>query len=336
MRLLVLGGTQFLGRAVAARACALGHNVTCAARGVAGKPTPEACFVPVDRDQVDGLAPLNRGNFDAAIDVSRHPGQVRRAFEALAGRVGHWTFVSTTSVYADDVMQGQAATTAPLLPPTGLEVYHSDLDTYGAAKVACEEVFRGNAFICRPGLIVGPGDPTGRFTYWAARLARGGEILAPDRPDDPLQYIDVRDLAAWIIRAAEGRLIGRFDALGSSRTRLSFLEIGAAALGTACRYTWVSREFLERHRVRTGCGPRSLPYPMPDTIAEGTRNISASLTAGLVIQPLADTFRDTLSWLRTDGGPVAGLSAEEEASFLAAWDAERAVKPEVVVQSQVR
>lgn len=323
MRLLILGGTQFLGRAIAARACALGHDVTCAARGVAGRPLPEVRFLTVDRDQADGLALLNRQDFDAAVDVSRHPGQVRRAVEALAGRVGHWTFVSTTSVYADGVMPGQAATTAPLLHPTGLDVYHSDLDTYGAAKVACEEVFRGNAFICRPGLIVGPGDPTGRFSYWAARLARGGEILAPHRPDDPLQYIDVRDLAAWIIRAAEGGLVGRFDALGSRRTRLAFLEIGAAALGTACRYTWVGMEFLERHGVRTGCGPHSLPYPMPDTIAEGTRNISASLAAGLVVQPLADTFRDTLSWLRTDGGPVAGLTAEEEASVLAAWTAER-------------
>lgn len=321
MQILVLGGTQFLGRAIAARACALGHDVTCAARGVAGKPIPEAHFVPVDRDQADGLSPLSHDRFDAAIDVSRHPGQVRRTYEALGGRVGHWTFVSTTSVYADDVVPGQAATTAPLLPPTGPEVYFSNLATYGAAKVACEEVFRDNAFICRPGLIVGPGDPTGRFTYWAARLARGGEILAPDRPDDPLQYIDVRDLAAWIIRAAEERLVGRFDALGPRRT--TFLENGAAALGTACRYTWVSRKFLERHEIRTGCGPRSLTYPMPDTIAEGTRNISASLAAGLVIQPLAATFRDTLSWLQTVGGPMTGLTAEEEASVLAAWDAER-------------
>lgn len=290
---------------------------------MAGRALRGARFLTVDRDQVDGLTSLIGDNFDAAVDVSRHPGQVRRAHATLAGRIGHWTFVSTTSVYADPVTRGQTATTAPLLPPTNPEVDHSNEETYGAAKVACEAVFSSHAFICRPGLIVGPGDPTGRFSYWVARLARGGEILVQDRPDDPLQYIDVRDLAAWIVRAAEERLIGRFDALGPSRTRRSFLENGAAVLTTTCHYTWVDVAFLERHAVRTGSGPRSLPYPMPDTDAEGTRDVSASLAAGLVIQPFANTLRDTLSWLRTGGGPVVGLTAEEETAVLAAWHAER-------------
>jgi nucleoside-diphosphate-sugar epimerase len=323
MRLLILGGTQFLGQAVAARACALGHHVTCAARGLAGSAPSDAHFVTIDRDRTDGLASLAGTQFDAAVDVSRHPGQVRRAYAALAEQVGHWTFVSTTSVYADSVTRGQTATSGPLLPPTKSDVDHSGPQTYGAAKVACEEVFGRNAFICRPGLIVGPGDPTGRFTYWAVRLARGGEMLVPDRPDDPLQYIDVRDLAAWIVRAAEGGLTGRFAALSPSRTRLSFLEQGAAALGTVCRHTWVSMAFLEEHGVRTGSGPRSLPYPIPDTDAEGTRDITGSLAAGLMVKPLAETLHDTLSWLRASGGPVAGLTAKEETALLAAWHAER-------------
>ena len=327
MRLLILGGTQFLGRTIAARACAVGHDVTCAARGVTGTPPREARFVAVDRDRADGLASLVRDRFDAAVDVSRHPGQVRRARAALAGRVEHWTFVSTTSVYADTVTRGQTAATAPLLPPTKPDVDRCDEETYGAAKVACEADFGHDAFICRPGLIVGPGDPTGRFTYWARRLARGGEILVPDSPHDLLKYIDVRDLADWIVRAAESRLVGRFDALGPSRTRLSFLQNGTAALGSSCHYTWVAMDFLERHGIGTGSGPRSLPYPMPDTEAEGTRDVTASLTAGLVVRPLADTFRDTLSWLRTAGGPVAGLTDEDEVAVLAAWHAARDIRP---------
>ena len=323
MRLLILGGTQFLGRAVAVRACSVGHDVTFAARGGAGSVPSKARFVAVDRDQSDGLAVLAGDRFDAAVDVSRHPGQVRRAHAALAGRVDHWTFVSTTSVYADTATRGQNATTAPLLVPMSPEIEHSTLETYGAAKVASEAIFGRDAFICRPGLIVGPGDPTGRFTYWAARLARGGEMLVPDRPDHPLQYIDVRDLAAWIVRAAEKRLIGRFDALGPTQTRRAFLDDGAATLGTACCFTWVDAAFLERHGVRIGSGPRSLPYPMPDTIAEGTRDVAASVAAGLVIRPLSNTLRDTLSWLRTSGGHLGGLAASEETAILAAWHAER-------------
>lgn len=158
MRMLVLGGTQFLGRAVAARAVGRGHAVTCAARGRSGAAPPGARFVAIDRDRAHGLDALRGETFDAAVDVARDPGRVRRALAALVGRVGHWTFVSTTSVYADTATRGQTARTASLLAP-------SDDGPYGAAKVACERAFGSGALICRAGLIVGPGDPTGRFSY---------------------------------------------------------------------------------------------------------------------------------------------------------------------------
>src|SRR6476646_7856818 len=136
MRLLILGGTQFLGRAIAAHACAIGHDVTCAVRGVTGAVADGARFIRVDRDETDGLAPLAGERFDAVVDVSRHPGQVRRAVAALKPRAAHWTFVSTVSVYADNRTPGQRADTAPLRAPTGPEIDHSTEEIYGAAKVA--------------------------------------------------------------------------------------------------------------------------------------------------------------------------------------------------------
>src|SRR5229473_1774445 len=134
MRLLILGGTQFLGRAIAAHACALGHDVTCAARGVTGTVPRGARHIRVDRDEPDGLAPLAGAAFDAVVDVSRHPGQVRRAVAALKDRVAHWTFVSTVSVYADNATPGQRADTAPLRAPPAPEIERSTEATYGAAK----------------------------------------------------------------------------------------------------------------------------------------------------------------------------------------------------------
>jgi 2'-hydroxyisoflavone reductase len=159
MRLLILGGSQFLGRAIAVQACAAGHDVTCAARGLSGPIASGARFVQVDRDVSDGLEPLAREAFDAVVDVSRHPGQVRRAVAALKRPSVHWTFVSTVSVYADNRTPGQRADTAPLRPPTAPEIEHGSDETFGAAKVACEQAVGENAFICRAGLLVGPEDP---------------------------------------------------------------------------------------------------------------------------------------------------------------------------------
>ena len=223
MRLLILGGTQFLGRAIAADAHGRGHAVTCAARGIAGAIADGVRFIRVDRDAPDGLAPLADEQFDAVVDVSRHPGPVRRAGAALRERAAHWTFVSTVSVYADNATPGQHADTAPLRAPTAPEIEHSTDATYGSAKVACEQAVGRDAFTCRAGLIAGPEDPTGRFTYWPVRLARGGEVLAPAAPDEAVQLIDVRDVARWIVQATERGLTGCFDVIAPPVRRGDFL-----------------------------------------------------------------------------------------------------------------
>ncbi len=319
MRLLILGGTQFLGRAIAAHALTLGHDVTCAARGIAGAIAPGARFVRVDRDDADGLAPLAGETFDAVVDVSRHPGQVRRAVAALKARAAHWTLVSTVSVYADNRTPGQRADTAPVKAPVAAEVERSTEETYGAAKVACEQATGADAFICRAGLIAGPEDPTGRFTYWPARLDRGGEVLVAGTPDDAMQLIDVRDLAAWIVHAAQRRLIGTFDGIGPSFTRGEFLAQCAGA--SPCTFIFADRAFLESQDVKRWSGPRSLPLwvPLPEFAGFAARDTQPARDAGLTMRPLAETARDTLRWMREGGGAVTGLTADEERAVLAAW-----------------
>jgi nucleoside-diphosphate-sugar epimerase len=318
MRLLILGGTQFLGRAIARHACAAGHDVTCAARGVSGAIADGARFVAVDRDKADGLAALAGERFDAAVDVSRHPGQVRRAIAALRQHATHWTFVSTVSVYADNGTIGQRADTAALRAPTAPDVDHSTEETYGAAKVACEQATGTDAFICRAGLIVGPEDPTGRFTYWPIRLARGGEVLAPGTPDDAVQFIDVRDLAQWIVHAAQVGLTGCYDGIGPSRRFGEFLTECTNAIGARCTFAWADRAFLERHNVRRWTGPRSLPLwlPLPEFAGFATRDTTPAREAGLTVRALATTARDTLAWARDAKGPVTGLTADEERAIL--------------------
>lgn len=327
MRILVLGGSQFLGRAIAAHACAAGHDVTCAARGLAGPIAPGTRLVRIDRDTTDGLAPLAGEIFDAVVDVSRHPGQVRRAVAALKRPDVHWTFVSTISVYADNRIPGQRADTAPLREAATADVEHSSDAIYGAAKVACERAVGDDAFICRAGLIVGPEDPTGRFPYWPARLARGGEVLAPGSSDDAVQFIDVRDLAQWIVHAAEVRLTGIYDGIGPIGTRGNFLAECASALGSTCTFTWIDRAFLDAHDVRRWAGPRSLPMwlPLPDFAGFLTRDTAAAREAGLTSRPVGITARDTLHWLNAGGGPVIGLTSDEEKDVLVAWHAERMV-----------
>lgn len=322
MRMLILGGSQFLGRAIAAHACGIGHEVTCAARGLAGPIAAGARFVRIDRDMADGLAALAGETFDAVVDVSRHPGQVRRAVTALKRPTVHWTFVSTVSVYADNRTPGQRADTAPLREPISSEIEHSTDAIYGAAKVACEQAVGDDAFICRAGLIAGPEDPTGRFAYWPARLARGGEVLAPGTPEDAVQF-DVRDLAQWIVHAAEVNLTGIYDGIGPVRMRGEFLTECASALGSSCTFTWVDRSFLEAHDVRRWAGPRSLPLwlPLPDFAGFLTRDTTPAREAGLTSRAPAATARDTLVWLRASNGPVVGLRAAEERDVLAAWQA---------------
>ncbi len=330
MRLLILGGTAFLGRAVACHARTAGHHVTCLARGRAGAAADGARFLTADRDHPDGLDVLGDETFDAVVDVTRRPSHARRAVQALAGRVGHWTFVSTISVYADlTTPGGRPEDTEMLAPapddvddPTGVHREH-----FGPCKVSCEDhVRRGvdaaRALICRPGLIVGPEDPSGRFPYWVDRLSLGGEVLAPGHPDDPVQFLDVRDLAGWLVRAAERGLSGTYDAVGAPMPRAEFLARTAVGVGTRPTWCWVDQEFLADQGVRPWAGERSLPLwvPLPSHGGLMTRDAGPAQAAGLATRPLEETAADTLRWLRAADRPIPdGLSVEEEKGLLRVW-----------------
>jgi nucleoside-diphosphate-sugar epimerase len=322
MRLLVLGGTVFLSRAVAADAVARGHEVTCAARGTSGSVPEGARLVEVDRTR-----PLpDLGEFDAVVDVARHPSWVRNAVAAYAD--AHWVFVSTVNVYADDATPGGTPATLPLV-----EAIEEDVDlkehpeAYGPMKVTCERAVldgTASAMVMRPGLIVGPEDPTGRFSYWPRRLAAGGEVLTPGDPADAMQVADVRDLAAWAVTACEQRTTGTYDGVGRSMALSDLLAQCAAGVDSDVTWTWVDQEFLQGQQVEPWMGPDAIPLwlPRPEYDGLGAHDVQPSLDAGLTLRPLADTTRDTLAWLdATPDAPVSGITLDRERELLAAWHA---------------
>lgn len=324
MRLLVLGGTVFLSRAVAADAVRRGHEVVCAARGVSGSVPDGAALVHWDRAEPPPTA-LTEAHWDAVVDVGRYPAQVRAAVRAFP--TAHWVFVSTVNVYAEESPGGTPAT-LPLLPPRDEDVDRAqDPEAYGPMKVACEEhVLAGaaSASVVRPGLIVGPGDPSGRYSYWPARLARGGTVLAPGQPEDPVQVIDVRDLAAWIVTLAEERRTGVFDGVGPVLPLAEVLAETAAGVGAEPAYTWVPDSFLDAHGVQPWMGPEAVPLWLPRPEYDGmmTHDPTPSVAAGLVTRPIADTARDTLAWLRaTPSAAVSGIGADREVDLLTAFGA---------------
>ncbi len=327
MRLLVLGGTVFLSKAIVAEALRRGHEVTAAARGTSSSPPDGATFVKLDRDDENGFAAIE-GEYDAVVDVARQPTHVRRAISALADRTKHWTFVSTCSVYSDDATLGQTVETAPLRRPLASDADEADPANYGEAKVSCEqEVAAGrgsDALIVRAGLIVGPGDPSDRFTYWPFRIARGGEVVAPGKPDDPVQLVDVRDLAAWIVDSAETGRAGVYDSTSTPFTRKELLEAVAAGVGTDIQLTWVPQDFLLAQEVNVWSGPKSLPLWVdePENAGFMARDTSATAQAGLTIRDVGETARDTLSWIvdgRGDKPWRAGLTEAEETDLLRNW-----------------
>ena len=319
MRLLVLGGTVFLSHEVAAEALRRGHDVTCACRGVSGDVPDGAALVSWDRG--DEPPPELGREYDAVVDVSRRPSHVRRAVAAVPD--AHWVFVSTVNVYADDTTPGGPGT-LPLRDPIAEDVdLATDPEAYGPMKVACEQIVRdgaASAAVVRPGLIVGPGDPTGRFTYWPARLAEGGEVLAPGDPSDMVQVIDVRDLAAWIVTLAEARTEGDFDGVGRP-TPIGDL-LGACA--PDADLTWLDQGFLADQGVEPWMGPDSVPLwlPRPDYDGMMHHYVEPALDAGLTLRPVEETSRDTLDWLRDQpDAKVTGIGRDREREVLAAWHA---------------
>ncbi|KAA1417827.1 NAD-dependent epimerase/dehydratase family protein [Nocardioides humilatus] len=318
MRLLILGGTVFLSRAVALEAVRRGHDVICACRGASGRVPEGATLVPWDRSEEPPELPAG---IEAVIDVSRRPSHVRRAVAAVPD--AHWVFVSTVNVYADESVPGGPGT-LPLHEPITDDVDLADNPkAYGPMKVACEQAVRAgaaSASVVRPGLIVGPGDPSGRFSYWPQRLAEGGEVLAPGTSADLVQVIDVRDLASWIVTLAEQRTDGDFDAVGLPTPLGEVLRAGAPD----AKLTWLNQEFLEAQGVAPWMGPDSLPLWLPRPEYDGMMQhlVEPSLAAGLTLRPVAETAAATLAWLRDHpDAPVTGIDRERERELLAAWRA---------------
>jgi 2'-hydroxyisoflavone reductase len=332
MRLLILGGTVFLGRHLVESALARGHQVTLFNRG---QHNPEL-FPTVEKlrgDRNGDLSALDGRRWDAAIDTCGYlPRVVRASARQLANSVGHYTFISSISVYASLPRPGMDEETAVgTLADESVEEITGE--TYGPLKALCEQeaeaAMPGRVLNVRPGLIVGPHDPTDRFTYWPRRVARGGEVLAPGRPDAPVQIIDARDLAEWSLRMVEAGGAGVYNATGpgSVLTMETLLSESRAVSGSDAALVWVKEEFL----LEAGVAPWSeMPLWVPDREegAAGFATVSSAraIAAGLTFRPLAATIGDTLAWdaaLPADREPRAGLKPDRERELLAAWKASR-------------
>lgn len=326
MKLLVIGGTRFLGRHVAAQALAAGHAVTLLNRGQSGPALfPEAEHLRADRNGDLGVL-STAGPWDAVIDCCAYvPRHVRSLLAALQGRFGRYLFVSSISAYADLKTAGttEDAPLATLADPT---VEAITGETYGGLKALCEQAALdaapGQVLLGRPGLIVGPHDPTGRFTWWVKRIAAGGEVLAPGDPAGPVQFIDVRDLAAWLLRQAGAGTTGAFNLTGPTAplTVGAWLDAAVRVLNPAAQLRWVDEAFL----LAEGVAPwADLPVWLPAADANLHRvDIARALATGLVTRPLAETLADTAAWAREANDPDrpgTGLAPAREAALLAAW-----------------
>jgi 2'-hydroxyisoflavone reductase len=342
--ILIIGGTGFTGPEQVNYALARGHRVTLFNRN---KTRPDMFKGQVEQligDLNSDTSALAGKKFDVVIDnPTTAPAWVRNVAQYMKGNTAHYIFISTISVYPDNATPN-ADETAPTTPlPDGLVPYRLERQNwgryYGALKSRAEkevqEDYPGMFTIIRPGLIVGPLDPSDRFTYWPVRVARGGEVLAPGAPNDVTQFIDARDLAEWTVRLAEKGPTeggGIYNATGP-RTPLpmgEFLNDCKEVTGSDARFTWVPWSFLQELKVRAW---RDMPIVVPpdgETAGFSRRNIDRALTKGLTFRPVQVTIRDTLDWNKTRSQPeqdrlaaggIAGISAQREAEVLAAWHA---------------
>ena len=339
LRILILGGTGFTGPHQVRYALERGHQVTLFNRGreadIWGGKVEELIG---DRNTGD-LKALEGRSWDVCIDnPTTLPFWVRDAGRVLAGKVGHYIFISTISVYAaNDKPADESAATLPYagkdpMAETAQTLAASRGDLYGSLKAVSEQEaarqFGAAVSVIRPGLIVGPGDETDRFTYWPVRLARGGEVLAPGDGQDAVQFIDARDLAEWTVRVAEQRAFGVFNATGPAHrlTMTGMLAGVGAAVGAKDLLVWVPTGFLDAHDVSAWS---DLPVWVPgqgDTAGFAHRDIRKALAAGLTFRPLPTTAVDTLAWFRQQPADrqarlKAGLTPDREAALLAAWKA---------------
>jgi len=329
MKLLVIGGTHFVGRHAVMQAVERGHDVTVFHRGRSepGNGFPDVEHIHGDRD--GDLSALNGRAWDAALDTCGYVPRIVRLSARVPGIAGHYTFVSSLSVYPDDVEEGATEATPRHGPPFPDTEEDTD-ETYGPLKVACEvEVqgaFPGRALIVRPGFIVGPHDRNDRFAYWVRRAAMGGEMLAPEPADLRVQLVDVRDLAAFTLDRIEAGTDGVFNVTGPEGvlTMGDLLRTCVAAGNADTDTTWVGLEFLlERGLRKVGDhGSEQLPYWYPDLAGFCAFDVSKAVGSGLRFRPLAKTVADTLAWDRTrrQTWPMrAGITPEVERDLLDAW-----------------
>jgi 2'-hydroxyisoflavone reductase len=331
MRLLVLGGTRFLGRAVVDGALEAGWQVTTLTRGESGAPPPVVDARTGDRTTPGGLAALAGDEWDVCVDTSGFvPRDVLAGGRALAGRVGHYVFVSTISVYQDRPDERITAEAPVHDCPADAG---PDDGEYGQLKAGCEravsEVFGGASTLVRAGILVGPHDNTRRLSWWLARIARGGEVLAGGRPEQPTQLVDVRDLAAWMLRCGEERIAGAFPATSAAWSSTFGRLLGACVdvTGSGASVTWADDAFLEEGGVAPWT---ELPLWLPAAMGAHAWDVdaSASHAAGLVSRPIEETVADTWEWMRQVGPENAlghrypyGLDGDKEQKLLAAWHA---------------
>jgi len=332
-RILILGGTGFLGPATVDAAVARGHELTLFNRGKTRPglfPNIETLLGDRDPEKGEGLNALRGRKWDAVIDNSGYfPRQVAASAKLLARNAGQYIFISSISVYADNSAEGQdeSAKLATTPDPTVEKVTN---DTFGPLKALCEkasaEAFGARTTVVRPGYIVGPDDPSGRFTYWPVRMDRGGDVLVPGAPADPVQIIDVRDLGAWLITLIEQGTHGTFNAAGP-KDRLAWGELVQAcrkATGAATSLTWVPGEWIRKEADEQF--PIWAPYG-GETRGFHTWKNERALKAGLKFRPYTETAADTLKWYRSQPAEgrtkLAGPVAAKEAELLAKWKASR-------------
>ncbi|RKZ15112.1 epimerase [bacterium] len=338
LKILVLGGTAFLGPAIVRHALMRGHELTLFNRG----RTNSHLFPDVERitgDRTVSHDALQGRKWDVVIDTSGYfPSVIEGAAAALAGNIGQYIFISSISVYADFSKRGLTESDA-VGTVTTAEIAEVDAmskitaTNYGPLKALCEQAAEkampGRSCNIRPGLIVGPLDRSGRFTYWPVRVQEGGEVLAPDGPDIPTQVIDVRDLGEWVVHCAENEVNGVFNAT-SPPEQLTLGEMLTACKevsGSDAEFTWVTTEFLDENEVGAWM---DLPVWVPlegDDAGHPFINVNAAVKAGLAYRPIRETVRGTLDWWdmlgeedrNSFGLGRAGISREREVELLQAW-----------------
>jgi 2'-hydroxyisoflavone reductase len=331
VKLLILGGTKFLGRAVAEAALARGYELTLFTRGRTNPDLfPEAEHLHGDRD--GDLGALEGRTWDAVVDPSGYvPRVLRASAELLRDAVGHYVFVSSISAYAEPLSYRYDESALLHGEPQTENVQ----EEYGQLKAACErtleEILPGRSASIRAGLIVGPHDPTDRFTYWPTRVARGGDVLAPGDPGRHVQFVDVRDLGDWIVQVAEERLAGPFNATGPEppATMGELLETCRAVAANDARLVWVDDAFLLEREVGEWM---ELPLWIVTEENVHEADVTRAVTAGLRFRPLEETVRDTLAWAEATAetaAPLAsgmsigkaGMEPDRERELLAEWAA---------------